>query len=439
MRCYIRQWWKIFLFSVAVDRNMNMIFKNKYLAFAAFVLQRMLLFRVPQVAGSLTYTTLLALVPLLTVMLVVITAFPMFSGISDAFMDFVRSTIVPSGASVVSDYLQDFKTHAGRLTSIGIVMMIVTSMLLVQTIDDTFNRIWQVRYQRSLWVRLPIYWLLLTLGPVVIGLSVSVSAYFMRLESLHELPYLAIVFKRLGQIAFSTVLFCGVFRIVPNRYVSMKNAFLGGLVTAILLEIVKAAFAFYIRNFNSYELVYGAFAAIPVFLVWLQLLWMIVLGGAVLTASLSYWQGGAYRFVDRSRLIFDDVVSVLIVLAQAQQYGRVLHEQVFRQHIPMGYDQLGELLENLANKGYVENSRHGWLLKTIPENIFVNQLFDEFVCRVDEASHSYITNHVVSQLLQPDFQNLKLTLADVMQQVEVKPLFDDESLETLSMGSQKSC
>lgn len=402
---------------------MKWLLNNRYLAFMWFVIQRMLLVRIPQVAGSLTYTTLLALVPLLTVMLVVITAFPMFAGISDTFMDFVRSTIVPSGASAIADYLNDFKNHAGRLTSIGIIMMIITSMLLVQTIDDTFNRIWQVRRQRSLWVRLPVYWLLLTLGPLVVGLSISVSAYFMRLETLHELPYFASIFKRIGQITFGTLLFCTLFRIVPNRYVSIKHAFIGGLITALFIEMAKAGFAFYVRNFNSYELIYGAFAAIPVFLIWLQLLWMIVLGGAVLTASLSYWQGNAYQCADRSRYLFDDIVSILMILAHAQQHSNAIHEQEFRQYLPIGYDQLGELLESLADNNYIEYSRHGWLLKTTPEHILINQLFSDFVYQPNEHSGKQLQQNALSLLL-PNFSDLSLTLADIMEQQPnfIKPL-----------------
>lgn len=400
---------------------------HPYCVFARFVFHRFLEVRVPQVAGSLTHTTLLALVPLLTVMLVVITAFPVFGNISDAFMGFIRSTIVPSGASTVAEYLDDFKEQAGKLTSIGIMMMVVTSLMLVQTIDETFNNIWQVKRQRSLWVRLPIYWGLLTVGPLVVGLSISVSAYFMRLEMLNQLPLFAGSLKRVGQIAVDTILFAGVFRFVPNRYVPIKHAFIGGLVTGILLELIKAGFGLYIRSFNSYQLIYGAFAAIPVFLVWLQLLWMIVLSGAVLTASLSYWKDGAYQRTNYRQAEYDDVITLLLLLADAQIHRKSLHERAFRQHLPMGYDQLGNLLEALAERNYVEYGKRGWLLKTTPEQISLAKLFAEFVYHPDAAK--FAPHSPLHQLAQPCLNTFYATLADLMKaQADVHGKLSDRHL-----------
>lgn len=387
--------------------------QSNYLGFARFVVQRFLDNSIPQVAGSLTHTTLLALVPLLTVMLVVITAFPMFGDLSAAFMDFIRSILVPSGASVISEYLNDFKNHAGKLTSIGIIMMVITSMMLVQTIDETFNRIWQVRRQRSLWVRLPMYWVLLTLGPLVAGFSITLSAYFMQLEKFHQLPYFAGSLKIIGQITFDTLLFSSIFRFVPNRYVAMKHALIGGFITSILLELAKTGFGLYIKNFNNYELIYGAFAAIPVFLIWLQMLWMIILSGAVFTYCLSYWQGEAYKHANRKQIEYDDIVALLLLLADAQTQGKTMREHSFRQHLPLGYDQLGNLLEALAEHNYIEYSKHGWLLKTTPEHIRLSTLFTQFVYNPNDNEDPNL-NSPLHKLLQPCLKTLDTTLADLI-------------------------
>lgn len=383
------------------------------MGFARFVVQRFLDNGIPQIAGSLTHTTLLALVPLLAVMLVVITAFPMFGDVSAAFMNFVRSIVVPSGASVISEYLNDFKNHAGKLTSIGIVMMVITSMMLVQTIDETFNRIWQVRRQRSLWVRLPMYWVLLTVGPLVAGFSITLSAYFMQLEKLHQLPYFAGSLKIMGQIAFDTLIFSSIFRFVPNRYVAMKHALIGGFITSILLELTRAGFGLYIKNFNNYELIYGAFAAIPVFLIWLQMLWMIILSGAVFTYCLSYWQGGAYKHAHRKQIEYDDIVALLLLLADAQTQGKTMREQHFRQHLPLGCDQLGNLLEVLAERNYIEYGKHGWLLKTTPEHIRLSTLFVQFVYAPSSHDDQNLSSPLY-QRLQPCLKTLNTSLADLI-------------------------
>ncbi|MDO4433546.1 MAG: YihY family inner membrane protein [Alysiella sp.] len=380
--------------------------------FVLFIYKRFMEVGVPQVAGSLTFTTLLALVPLLTVMLVMITAFPVFGDVTSAFMDFVRNNIVPSGASVVADYLDEFKTAAGRLTSIGIIMMVVTSLMLVQTIDETFNRIWRVQKQCSFWVRLPAYWLLLTLGPLVLGFSISLSAYFMRLETLNQLSHFSGSLKLVGQLCFDIGVFFVLFRFVPNCHVSMKHALLGALITAIFLETAKWGFGIYIRNFNSYQLIYGAFAAIPVFLIWLQILWMIVLTGALITASLSYWRGAAFRQPERNRLRFDDAIALLLCLNTAHKQGTTVHEHTFRQHHAMGYDQLADLLNDLTDYNYIERGKKGWLLKTAPESIHLNTLFTQLV---------YQTGDTLPPKLHPQIQHLNISLADLYNHLNQHP------------------
>lgn len=412
-----------------LQTKLQALLNHPYMGFTRFVIQRFLDNRVPQIAGSLTYTTLLALVPLLTVMLVVITAFPVFDGISDAFMAFLRSNLLPSGTTTILEYLNEFKDQAGKLTSIGIIMMVVTSIMLVQTIDETFNRIWQVQRQRSIWVRLPIYWVLLTIGPLVVGLSLSVSAYFMRLEMLNQLPFFAGVLKFFGQVLFDTLIFFGIFRLVPNRYVSSKHAIIGGLITGLFLELAKTGFGIYVSNFNSYQLVYGAFAAIPVFLIWLQLLWMIVLSGAVLTSCLSYWRGEAYKRANRSQIEFDDIVALLLLLANAQENGKTLREREFRQHLPMGYDQLGSLLEQLSNRNYIEYGKKGWLLKTTPEQIRLSDLFTEFVYNPKDEGEPRI-HSPLHKRLQPCLKALDSNLQDLIEDDSAQALINSRKTLT---------
>lgn len=390
--------------------NWQKLMQTRPLRFALFAANHFLDMRVPQIAGSLTHTTLLALVPLITVMLAALTAFPVFGDMSESFMAFVNATIVPSGASAVSAYLQQFKDHAASLSSISLVIMVITCMMLVQTIDETFNRIWGVTRPRSLMTRVLVYWALLTIGPAVVAFSISLSAYTLRLQALQQLPHFAGSLKLAGQLVFETLLFAAAFRIVPNCYVALKHAFIGAFVTAALIEAAKWGFGLYIRNFNSYETIYGAFAAIPVFLVWLQLLWMIVLSGAVLTACLSHWHEGVGRQSDRSGLLFDDAIAVLTALSQAQQQGRIMQERDFRLHLAMGGDQIGSLLDSLDQHGYIERSRNGWLLKTTPDNIILRDLFALYVYNPDHQPHS------PGSLIKPCLTALNISLAEYINQ-----------------------
>ncbi|MBP8045476.1 MAG: YihY family inner membrane protein, partial [Neisseria sp.] len=268
--------------------------RTRFAGFMVFLWKRFDEVRVPQVSASLTFTTLLALVPVLTVTLVVVSAFPMFDTLSDSFVRFINQTIVPQGAGVLFDYINQFKGKASNLTAIGIVMLVVTSLLLIRTIDQTFNRIWRVQSERPLWTQFLVYWALLTFGPLAIGLSLTAWTLMLQQSRVDEMfPFLTGVLRTGSSILFSTVILWLLYRLVPNRYVPARQALVGAAVTAVLLEAARALFAWYIGTFNSYTLIYGAFAAIPVFLLWLNLLWMLVLTGAVFTAALSYWQGEA--------------------------------------------------------------------------------------------------------------------------------------------------
>ena len=226
--------------------------------FAAFVWRRFQKVRLMQVASSLTFTTLLALVPLLTVTLVVLTALPDFSGFQAALNSFITSLIVPSGAAAVADYLQGFREQAGQLTAVGVGFMAFSSLLLVQTIDETFNRIWNIQKPRPLLIALPIYVLLLTFGPVLVAVSLSASAYVFSPEYLDaHLPWLAGSLKQLGasqipgRFLLDTLTLWLLYRVVPNCLVPAANALIGAALTAALLEAAKWGFAFYIANFNS--------------------------------------------------------------------------------------------------------------------------------------------------------------------------------------------
>ena len=386
--------------------------RTRFAGFMVFLWKRFDEVRVPQVSASLTFTTLLALVPVLTVTLVVVSAFPMFDTLSDSFVRFINQTIVPQGAGVLFDYINQFKGKASNLTAIGIVMLVVTSLLLIRTIDQTFNRIWRVQSERPLWTQFLVYWALLTFGPLAIGLSLTAWTLMLQQSRVDEmLPFLTGVLRTGSSILFSTVILGLLYRLVPNRYVPARQALVGAAVTAVLLEAARALFAWYIGTFNSYTLIYGAFAAIPVFLLWLNLLWMLVLTGAVFTASLSYWQGEAFRRHLGTQGRFDDVLKILLLLDDAQLQGRALLVQDFRSHINMGYDELGDLLEKLARHGYVYQGRQGWVLKTNAASIEVDDLFKLFVYRPTHIQQDYV-NDAVEQIMAPCLNAMNITLAD---------------------------
>ena len=385
---------------------------NKICAFAWFVVRRFSEERVPQAAASMTFTTLLALVPVLTVMVAVASIFPVFDRWSDSFVSFVNQTIVPQGADMVFDYIDAFRDQANRLTAIGSVMLVVTSLMLIRTIDNAFNRIWRVNTQRPWMMQFLVYWALLTFGPLSLGVGISFMVGSVQDSVLSSgAQQWTDALKTAARLAFMTVLLWGLYRFVPNRFVPARQAFVGALITAFCLETARFLFTWYMGNFDGYRSIYGAFAAVPFFLLWLNLLWTLVLGGAVLTSSLSYWQGDAFRRGFDSRGRFDDVLKILLLLDAAQKEGKALPVQEFRRHINMGYDELGELLEKLARHGYIYNGRQGWVLKTGADSIELSELFKLFVYRPSPVERDHV-NQAVDAVMTPCLQTLNMTLAE---------------------------
>ncbi|HFB2541842.1 TPA: YihY family inner membrane protein [Neisseria gonorrhoeae] len=385
---------------------------NKICAFAWFVIRRFSEERVPQAAASMTFTTLLALVPVLTVMVAVASIFPVFDRWSDSFVSFVNQTIVPQGADMVFDYIDTFRDQANRLTAIGSVMLVVTSLMLIRTIDNAFNRIWRVNTQRPWMMQFLVYWALLTFGPLSLGVGISFMVGSVQDSVLSSgAQQWADALKTAARLAFMTVLLWGLYRFVPNRFVPARQAFVGALITAFCLETARFLFTWYMGNFDGYRSIYGAFAAVPFFLLWLNLLWTLVLGGAVLTSSLSYWQGEAFRRGFDSRGRFDDVLKILLLLDAAQKEGKALPVPEFRRHINMGYDELGELLEKLARHGYIYSGRQGWVLKTGADSIELSELFKLFVYRPLPVKRDHV-NQAVDAVMTPCLQTLNMTLAE---------------------------
>ncbi|MBZ0133025.1 MAG: YihY family inner membrane protein [Rhodocyclaceae bacterium] len=245
--------------------------------------------RCTQAAASLAFTTLLALVPLLTVALVLITHFDLFSGLGTALRNFLLANLLPEKAGkVIASYALQFSQKTGRLTVLGMGMLVATALLLLLSIDRVFGKIWRVRQPRPLLKRIFVYLGVLILGPVVLGASVAVATYLLTasLGLVNEPRWLTSLLLKILPAGLLAAL-CGLlYYAMPNRPVATRHAIAGGIVAAIGFALVQRGFGLYVSAFPSYTLIYGAFATVPIFLVWLYLSWLVVLVGALTTAVL---------------------------------------------------------------------------------------------------------------------------------------------------------
>jgi len=246
-----------------------------------------------KLAASLAYTTLLALVPLVTIGLAVFSTFPAFQNFTVGVNEFVARAMLPSAVEqIVATHLDQFTRSAGRLTAVGIIFLGLTAILLMQTIDAALQRIFAVRRARPWTLRILTYWGVLTLGPLLIGASLSITSYLLRVAPVRGRYIDPFLLFDVIPFALTAIAFVLLYKVVPNRRIEAKDALIGGLCAALLFEAMKQGFAVYIARFPTYTLIYGAFAAIPIFLLWIYLSWLVVLLGAVLAATLPEWRSG---------------------------------------------------------------------------------------------------------------------------------------------------
>jgi membrane protein len=342
--------------------------------------------RCAQAAASLTFTTLLSLVPLITIALTVFSAFPVFDEFSAQIKLFLMNNLMPENAGIIiTQYMQQFADSATRLTAVGIVFLAVTAMSMMLTIDNTFNVIWQVTRPRPLVKRLVAYWAVLTLAPLLIGASLSLTSWLIGLSmghGKHVAPFGIMVLKILP-VLFATLAFTLLFRLVPNRHVPRAHALIGALVAAVMFETTNRVFGYFVSHFPTYELVYGAFASVPIFLMWIYLSWLTILFGAVIAASLSHWRTPeAQDLATATRLL--NAMRVLQIMANALQNGSVSTLPGLSRSLRLGYDTLEKVLEELASVDLVRKVEgNGWVLLRDAGHIRVNELLRLFVLNHD--------------------------------------------------------
>ncbi len=257
-------------------------------AFVPFFYKRAQQEQLHVVAGYMSYVTLMSLVPLLMVMLSVMTAFPIFADLRIVVEEFVYSNFVPAAGDVVQEHLTGFVANASKMSAIAITFLFLFALLLISAIDKTLNRIWRVTEKRRIVTAFSMYWMVLTLGPVLVGSSIAVSSYIVSLVSFGDPDVVAVTnfFLQLLPILSSFAAFLILYMLVPNVVVPLKFAALGAIIAALLFELAKKGFAIYVTELPSYEAIYGALAGIPILFLWVYLSWLIVLIGAVLTVSL---------------------------------------------------------------------------------------------------------------------------------------------------------
>jgi membrane protein len=241
-------------------------------------------------AGNLAYVSLLSLVPLIAVIFALFAAFPMFSDVSITLSHFVFANFLPATGDVIQRYIEQFVANSNKMTAVGACGLIVTALLLMYAIDSALNAIWRSKRVRPKIYSFAVYWMILTLGPLLAGASLAISSYLLSLSWASEINGVIDNILRIFPLLLSWISFWMLYSIVPTTRVMNRDAIVGALVAALLFELGKKGFALYITTFPSYQLIYGVLSVIPILFVWVYWTWCIVLLGAEITVTL-----GEYR------------------------------------------------------------------------------------------------------------------------------------------------
>src|SRR6516225_8022652 len=356
-------------------------------AFAAYSLRRFLADGCFAASGALSYTTLVSLVPLAVIAFGTLSAFPIFAQVHDELVALAFSALVPSIGEQAAWWFRAFADSAAQTTAIGIAGISATGILLLVTVEDQLNLIWRVTSPRPWVQRVLAYWTLITLGPLLIGISFSLSTYFeiaARQVGLGQeavawfasswLHSLARAVPAVLEFIALTLLYC----LIPNCAVRWRDAALGAFIATIAIEILKVGFSIYIGISSFYQTVYGALAIIPIFLLWMYISWMAVLLGAVVAAALPNWRidervgaipsGGV-------RLGFS--LALIASLARAQRNGDPRSTPGLASELGVATTVIDEHMKPLAEARFVAHTQEGlWVLAWSPETATLHDLYE---------------------------------------------------------------
>jgi membrane protein len=353
------------------------------------LLERLRHERLAQTAGSLTFTSTMALVPILTVVLAVFTVFPLFNQFQQVLQHWLVQSLIPDSISnQVLGYLSQFSNKASRLGLVGFVVLAVSAFSLVYTIDKSLNAIWHNHQKRALTQRILLYWSVMTLGPLVLGIGV-VSLFYVSTLSRTWVGQGFGVLEMLINVLEFFMWVLGVsalYRYVPNTPVKYTHALMGGLWVTSATEVARHALTWYLKSIPAVSMVYGAFATLPIFLLWMYVTWLIILVGAVFVASLPSLSVPVVRESEAPGFGFQLALESLALLHQVRETPeKGLDSMALAQTLRVDPLVLEEVLEHLSDLDWVARLNEEalrlprWVLLVSPAHTELTPLIERWL------------------------------------------------------------
>lgn len=347
--------------------------------FFLFVIHRFLTLRCTESAASLSYTSLLSLVPLLAVVFAGFSSFSVFQELFEEIQHFVFANLIPSSSELIQEYLNEFVGKASRLTLLGLLGLFVVALMLMWQIDKALNMIWGVNKSKNLLRTFLTYWAVLTLGPVLMGVSLMLTSYIVSMPLISgaadtigvKTQMLSIVPVALTLLAFTLI-----YLIIPNARVTFFHALVGGITATLFFELAKKGFALYVSHNTIYSSLYGALAIVPIFLIWIYISWLVTLLGAVTTRSMSIFDFSLNQNA-YSEHHFLSAFHILRILSDAAQNGQTLTDEIIHRDAFLHYEKfLDEILYELEELGWILKTENDlWALAKDLDNVTVWDLY----------------------------------------------------------------
>ena len=355
-------------------------------AVMVFLWRRMGALRLPQVAGSLSYTTVLSLVPLLVIVLSILTILPQFQGFQKEIQNFMTENLMPARMSkIVMQQITTFTERSSRLSLVGGVFLIFSSLSTMAIIDRAFDDIWQIKKRPSFRRNVAIYWAVLTLGPFVFSGALLLINFLMHSLNFNDIPVLGPLLNWILPFVLSILSFAALYVFVPNRKVLWKDALVGGFVAAVIFLLLSKSFSAVFKTFSGYAILYGAFSIIPAFFLWLYVFWWGILFGAGITANLPILKYSRWRRENKPGDRLPEALMVLYLLHQAQKSpARMISWDALQQQIKLNSEELALIVEALQARGWVGKVQrvdggYGWALIADGEQVRLADVYDAFV------------------------------------------------------------
>ena len=377
--------------------------------FINFVLKRAKKDNVLRVAASLGYTSMIAFVPLIAIALAIFSAFPVFDSVKLEIQNFMFNNFVPGVGKTVEQYISSFVGATGELTTVGVVGLAITAIMMLSTIESSLNVVFGVKKARPIIAKVLVYWTVLTLGPLLLGASFSLSGYIFSLNFMNvDISSFGVAFARYLPKIFMMFALMGLYLFVPYRKIKLKHAFVGAFVAVLLFTLLRKTFGMFVVQSSTYTTLYGALAVLPVLLIWMYLSWAVVIFGAVFVAAIPEWievRANLNKVLDdfvlnRANFI-SYAVELITILEEARDRDRVITSDKLASLSDLNNTGLFMVLDILEQQGIILNIEDDrWIMMKNPKNIILSDMIQKagFKTYNDDVKNAKISSKLKSKL-----------------------------------------